>query len=69
MDLGLVKAVGVSNYGSDAIRAASAALAKRGYKLASNQIQLSLLYRCALDNGLKATCDELGVKILVTPCP
>jgi pyridoxine 4-dehydrogenase len=36
-DQGIVKAVGVSNYGSDALRAAHAALAARGIPLASNQ--------------------------------
>jgi hypothetical protein len=43
-DAGLVRAVGVSNYGSDALRATHAALAKRGVPLATNQIQMSLLY-------------------------
>jgi len=61
---GLVKAVGVSNYGSDAVRAISKTLAARGIPLASNQIQYSLIYRFPELNGMKATCDELGVKIL-----
>ena len=38
-DLGLVKAVGVSNYGVDALKACHSKLAERGIKLASNQIQ------------------------------
>lgn len=63
-DKGLIKAVGVSNYGKDAVRACHAALAKRGIPLASNQIQMSLVYRDALTNGLKDTCDELGVKVI-----
>lgn len=61
---GLVKAVGVSNYGVDATRACHAALAERGIPLASNQIQLSLLYTHALENGLLETCKELGVQVL-----
>ena len=61
---GLVKAVGVSNYGSEAVRACHASLAKRGIPLSSNQIQMSLLYRSPLDNGLKETCDELGVQTI-----
>jgi pyridoxine 4-dehydrogenase len=61
---GLVKAVGVSNYGADATRACHAALAKRGVPLASNQIQLSLLYRYPLENSLMETCEELGVQVL-----
>lgn len=61
---GLVKGVGVSNYGSDAVRAVNAALGARGIPLTSNQIQYSLIYRFPELNGMKATCDELGVKIL-----
>lgn len=61
---GLVRAVGVSNYGSAAVRACHAALAARGIPLSTNQVQLSLVYRCPLENGLKATCDELGVKVV-----
>eukprot|EP00978_Attheya_sp_CCMP212_P025936 scaffold84360_cov47-Attheya_sp.AAC.5 len=63
-DMGLVKAVGVSNYGADATRAAHAALAKRGIPLSTNQIQLSLLYKWPLENGLLDVCNELGVKVL-----
>lgn len=61
---GLVKAVGVSNYGVDAMRACHDALAKRGIPLASNQIQLSLLYQWPLKNGLVDACHELGVEVL-----
>jgi len=61
---GLVKAVGVSNYGSSAVRAIHAKLAERGIPLTSNQIQYSLLYRYPELNGMKATCDELGVRVL-----
>eukprot|EP00913_Durusdinium_trenchii_P010764 g10098.t1 len=57
---GLVKAVGVSNYGSSAVRAISKTLGERGIPLTSNQIQYSLLYRYPELNGMKATCDELG---------
>jgi len=63
-DQGLVKAVGVSNYGVDAVRACHAKLAERGIKLASNQIQMSLLYRWPIDNGLLDACKELDVKVL-----
>eukprot|EP00929_Paragymnodinium_shiwhaense_P008844 TRINITY_DN112811_c0_g1_i1.p1 TRINITY_DN112811_c0_g1~~TRINITY_DN112811_c0_g1_i1.p1 ORF type:complete len:455 (-),score=114.11 TRINITY_DN112811_c0_g1_i1:51-1415(-) len=61
---GLVKAVGVSNYGSSATRAIHKRLAERGIPLTSNQIQYSLLYRYPELNGMQETCDELGVKIL-----
>eukprot|EP00559_Dactyliosolen_fragilissimus_P004104 CAMPEP_0184862120 /NCGR_PEP_ID=MMETSP0580-20130426/6638_1 /TAXON_ID=1118495 /ORGANISM="Dactyliosolen fragilissimus" /LENGTH=393 /DNA_ID=CAMNT_0027359853 /DNA_START=217 /DNA_END=1395 /DNA_ORIENTATION=+ len=61
---GLVKSVGVSNYGVDALRAVHAKLAERNIPLASNQIQLSLLYQYPLQNGLIDTCKELDVKVL-----
>jgi pyridoxine 4-dehydrogenase len=61
---GLVKAVGVSNYGVDALRACHAALSKRGIPLATNQIQYSLAYRYAEHNGLLQACRDLGVKVL-----
>lgn len=61
---GLVKSVGVSNYGSDALRACHQVLAQRGIALATNQIQYSLLYRWPETNGLLDTCRELNVKVL-----
>ena len=61
---GLVKAVGVSNYGSDALRACHKSLAERGIPLATNQIQYSLLYRWPELNGLMDTCKDLNVKVL-----
>eukprot|EP00316_Scyphosphaera_apsteinii_P015957 CAMPEP_0119306522 /NCGR_PEP_ID=MMETSP1333-20130426/7258_1 /TAXON_ID=418940 /ORGANISM="Scyphosphaera apsteinii, Strain RCC1455" /LENGTH=379 /DNA_ID=CAMNT_0007309839 /DNA_START=22 /DNA_END=1161 /DNA_ORIENTATION=- len=63
-DKGLVQNVGVSNYGADAVNAVSEVLSARGIPLFSNQIQYSLLYPYANQNGLKQRCDELGVKIL-----
>ena len=61
---GIVKNVGVSNYGVDALRACHAALAKRGVPLASNQIQYSLLYRYPEQNGLLQACKDLDVQVL-----
>ena len=61
---GYVKAVGVSNYGSDALRACHSFLAERNIPLTSNQIQLSLLYRHPINNGLLDTCKELNVDVL-----
>ena len=46
------------------MRACSAKLASYGVPLTSNQIQLSLLYPYALQNGLMRACDELGVQVL-----
>lgn len=40
------QAVGVSNYGPDAVKQAHAALKARGVQLGSNQVQFSLNARC-----------------------
>jgi pyridoxine 4-dehydrogenase len=61
---GLVKNVGVCNYGPTLVAQCQEALAKRGVPLASNQIAYSLLGR---HNGAQETvdkCNELGVKVL-----
>jgi aryl-alcohol dehydrogenase-like predicted oxidoreductase len=58
---GLVKAVGVSNYSSKETRAMDAALRTRGLRLASNQVEFSLLRAMPLRVGLISTCRELGV--------
>lgn len=61
---GLVKAVGVSNYGVDAIKACHKFLADRGIPLATNQIQFSLLYPWPNLNGLLQTCRDLDIQVL-----
>lgn len=62
---GLIRAVGVSNYGVDATRACHAALAKRGVPLSTNQIQYSLLYQYPeKSNGLLQCCRDLGMDVL-----
>lgn len=61
---GLVKNVGVCNYGPTLVERCYEALAKKGVPLASNQISFSLLGR---HNGSQETidkCNELGVKVL-----
>jgi len=58
---GLVKAVGVSNYSAKETASMASALAAHGLKLATNQIEFSLLRRAPETNGLLATCAELGV--------
>eukprot|EP00640_Fibrocapsa_japonica_P001559 CAMPEP_0113944682 /NCGR_PEP_ID=MMETSP1339-20121228/35665_1 /TAXON_ID=94617 /ORGANISM="Fibrocapsa japonica" /LENGTH=384 /DNA_ID=CAMNT_0000949969 /DNA_START=32 /DNA_END=1186 /DNA_ORIENTATION=+ /assembly_acc=CAM_ASM_000762 len=64
VDQGLVQAVGVSNYGAVAVKKAHKKLAARGVKLASNQVQYSLLYRDIESNGVLRACQDLDVKIL-----
>lgn len=61
---GLVKAVGVSNYSSKETRAMQAALRSRGLRLASNQVEYSLLRVMPQRVGLLHTCRELGVVVL-----
>jgi aryl-alcohol dehydrogenase-like predicted oxidoreductase len=58
---GLVKAVGVSNYSVKETRSMDAALRKRGLRLASNQIEFSLLRTKPEKVGLLECCRELGV--------
>ena len=58
---GIVKAVGVSNYSVKETRAMDAALRTRGLRLASNQIEFSLLRTMPLRVGLIGCCRELGV--------
>uniref|UniRef100_A0A7N0TYT8 NADP-dependent oxidoreductase domain-containing protein n=1 Tax=Kalanchoe fedtschenkoi TaxID=63787 RepID=A0A7N0TYT8_KALFE len=64
VEQGLVKAVGVSNYSEKRLREAHKQLSKRGIPLASNQVNYSLIYRLPEENGVKATCDELGITLI-----
>ncbi|KAL3633818.1 hypothetical protein CASFOL_022580 [Castilleja foliolosa] len=64
VEQGLVKAVGVSNYSEKRLRAAHDQLKKRGIPLASNQVNYSLIYRLPETNGVKSTCDELGITLI-----
>ncbi len=61
---GLVRAVGVSNYSEKETRAIDAALRERGLRLASNQVEMSLLRRMPETVGLLDCCRELGVAVL-----
>jgi aryl-alcohol dehydrogenase-like predicted oxidoreductase len=58
---GLVRAVGVSNYSVKETRSIASELEKRGLRLATNQIEFSLLRRAPETGGLLSTCAELGV--------
>jgi len=61
---GLIKNVGVCNYGPTLVEKCQNALAKKGVPLVSNQISYSLLDR---HNGSQETvdkCNELGIKVL-----
>ncbi len=64
VELGKIRAVGVSNYTAKQMQRAHAALAKRGIALASNQVQYSLLHRKPEQNGVLAACRELNVRLI-----
>ncbi|MEW5319101.1 MAG: hypothetical protein WDW38_010271 [Sanguina aurantia] len=61
---GLVKAVGVSNYGPKQLKKVHAALLEREVPLASAQIQYSLLSCGSQQESLKALCDDLGIAVI-----
>ena len=61
---GLAGAVGVSNFSEIRLRNAVRVLDKRGVKLASNQVNYSLVYREPETNGVLAACEELGVGLI-----
>ena len=60
-EAGLLDAVGVSNYSIREMRAIDRELRSRGLRLATNQIEFSLLRRSPESSGLIAACRELGV--------
>jgi len=61
---GLVKAVGVSNYSEKETRAIHGALQRHGIRLATNQVEYSLLRTMPEAKGLLRACRELGVVVL-----
>ena len=60
-EAGLLDAVGVSNYSIQEMRSIDRELQSRGLRLATNQIEFSLLRRSPESSGLIAACRELGV--------
>ncbi len=64
VEVGKVKAVGVSNYSAEQMRIAHATLAKHGIPLASNQVEYSLLHRQPEVNGVLDACRELGITVI-----
>ena len=62
--LGLARAVGVSNYDKAQMYRAYKALARFNVPLASNQVEYHLLDRSAEKSGLLARCQELGVRLI-----
>ena len=62
---GLVKAVGLSNYGTERLKKIHQKFSDRGIPIATLQVQYSLLSTYPVTNlGIKETCDELGIKLI-----
>lgn len=61
---GLIRAIGVSNYNPEQTRKAQDTLARRGLRLASNQVEYSLLQRRIERNGLLDECRANGITVL-----
>ena len=61
---GLISAVGVSNYDNDQMQRAYDHLRREGIRLASNQVEFSLLSRKIERDGLLTRCAGLGVKVI-----
>jgi len=64
MEAGKVRAAGVSNFSARQMSRAHAALVKRGFVLASNQVKYSVLDRHIESNGVLETARELGITII-----
>jgi aryl-alcohol dehydrogenase-like predicted oxidoreductase len=64
LDGGLTPAVGVSNYNWDQVERTHAILDRRGYPLASNQVEYSLLDRRIERDGTMRVARERGIKII-----
>ncbi|CAA6663330.1 unnamed protein product [Spirodela intermedia] len=61
---GLVRAVGVSNYGANQLVKIYGYLKSRGVPLCSAQVQFSLLSMGKDQLELKAVCDSLGIRLI-----
>lgn len=62
--MGLVKAVGVSNYGAKQLRRVHKDFAKREVPLSSAQVQFSLLSCGTAQMDVKSMCDDLGITLI-----
>ena len=62
---GLVKAVGLSNYGPKRLRRVQRKFAERGIPIATLQVQYSLLSTYPLTTlAVKEVCDEFGIRLI-----
>lgn len=61
---GIVRAVGISNFSPKETRRFDAELRRRDLRLASNQVEFSLLRTIPIASGLLELCEELDVAVL-----
>ena len=62
---GLVKGIGLSNYGTKRLRRVHAKFSRRSIPITTLQVQYSLLSTYPVTElGIKETCDELGIKLI-----
>jgi len=62
---GLVKGIGLSNYGTKRLKKIHAKFSRRSIPIATLQVQYSLLSTYPITElGIKDTCDELGIKLI-----
>ena len=64
VEAGKIRSVGISNFNPKQMRGAHQTLQKRGFSLAVNQVQYSLLDRSIEKNGILDTARELGITII-----
>ena len=64
VEAGKIRNVGVSNYSTDQMQRADAALARRGIPLVSNQVEYSLIKRKPESNGLLSACREANICLI-----
>jgi len=64
VERGLVRNVGVCNYGPTLLRRAQDALGRRGFRLTTNQINFSLLYQRQGVMPTIAACAEMNIGVL-----
>ena len=63
-EAGLIRAIGISNCNLEQMQRVQAALDERGLRLASNQVEYSLLERGPERSGLLQACHDAGVALL-----